>query len=590
MKKEGTVFLLVIVFSVLLTSFIIAADTDTEKVAKAYSCLEDKVKDKCSSLSVEEQAFTVLATGKCSSELESSSKDKECWPSSGCRLRDTSLALLAFNRVGKSTDSAEAYLLVQKKIPTELTWYLEIDANEKTTCKISYSEQEKTITIGEDKKINSGAGTCLSLAQDNYWLKIKDTCYETNFTVSCNKDFKTTLLYQKKTGSTIYVSSKTNFASADGKTEERVNAFCFKQGTSCDYEGSLWASLALAKTGEDISQFIPYLIAMKDENEKYLPSAFLYIITDYDEYFTEIINEQKNNYWKILNSPYTQFYDTALALLSLYRTNAEQAETAKSYLLENQDSKGCWRDNVRDTAFILYAAWPKAVSSANGGDVDYCEDSNYFCISPLECSLEDKLDNFYCSGGDVCCKTQVAKQTCGEKDGIICEENQECTGAIVPASDTSSCCKGSCITEEEPTCEKENANYNCRNSCLEDEEEKLSFTCSGGDVCCAPAPEPSPSYWWLWLLVILIILVVIAILLRNQLRIWLFRIKSGFKRGPAPTSSRPSFPPPGPPIQRARPRMILPQQQARRPIPQRAVSKTDKELEETLKKLKEMGK
>ncbi len=593
MKKEGVMFLLIVLFLILLTSFIIAEDTDTEKVAKAYTCLEDKIKDKCSSLSVEEQAFAVLATGKCSSELESLSKDKECWPSSGCKLRDTSLALLAFNRVGKSTKDIEAYLQEQKKIPADLFWHLEIDANEATTCKISYSGQERTITIGGDKKINSGAGTCLSLAQDNYWLKIKDTCYETNFTISCDKDFKTTLLYQKKTGSTIYVSSKTNFASADGKTEERVNAFCFKQGTSCDYEGSLWATLALAKTGEDVSQFIPYLIAMKDENEKYFPSAFIYIITDYEEYFSEIINEQRNDYWKILNSPYNQFYDTALALLSLYGTDSEQAEATKSYLLTNQDAKGCWHDSARDTAFILYAAWPKAVSSATGGGMDYCEDYDFFCVSPLDCDAEDKVDNdnLQCLGGDVCCKTQPSEQTCEEKDGRICEGDQKCTGATVPASDTSSCCKGSCIIEEEPTCKKENANYNCRASCLDGETKKPSLTCSGGDDCCAPAPEPSPSYWWIWLLVILIILVVIAILLRNQLKIWLFRIKSGFRRGPPPTGRRPGFPPSPPPMtQGARPRMIIPQQQSRRPMPPRAVSKTDKELEETLRKLKEMGK
>ena len=50
---------------------------------------------------------------------------------------------------------------------------------------------------------------------------------------------------------------------------------------------------------------------MEDDNEKYFPSAFLYIITDYDEYFTKIIDEQKNDYWKIKDSSYHQFYDTA---------------------------------------------------------------------------------------------------------------------------------------------------------------------------------------------------------------------------------------------------------------------------------------
>lgn len=589
MKKEGAGFLLLALFLFLLIGSAIAEDTDSDKVAKAYSCLESKVKDKCSSLSVEEQAFTVLSAGKCISELEDKSDDKKCWPDSSCKLKDTSLAVLAFDRAGKSTDDAENWLLEQKKIPADLTWYLEIDANEQTSCKITYGATEKTIKIGEDKKINTGAGTCLSLARDDYWLKIKDTCYETNFTISCDKDFKTALLYEKKTGATIYVSSKTNSASADGATEERVNAFCFKQGSSCDYEGSLWATLALAKTGHDVSKFLPYLIAMAEDNSKYFPSAFLYSITDYEDYFTGVINEQKNDYWKISGSSYSQFYDTALGLFALYGTNAEQIDTAKSYLLSNQDSEGCWSGNIRDTGFILYAAWPKAISIPSGGDIDYCEDAEYFCVSPLDCSLEDKLNSFYCSGGDVCCKKESEEQTCSEKDGITCEENQKCTGLEVPASDTKSCCKGSCITETDTKTECETEGYSCRASCLDTEEEK-SFDCKTGKVCCSESTTKK-SYWWLWLLIILIILLVIAILLRNQLKIWLFRMKSGFKKGPAPSSSRPSFPPVPPGMMpRPRPRMMI-QQPSRRPGPiSRVISKTDKELEETLKKLKEMGK
>lgn len=608
MKKDGLILLVVLAFILvflLSLSFIAAQDAKDPKVEKAYSCLEDKVKDKCDSLSVEEQAFTVLAIGKCSSELTEKGKDNECWPSSGCKLRDTALAILAFDRTGKSTDKAETYLLAQKKIPADLSWYLEIDAEGETTCKISYSGTEKEIKISEDKKINKGAGNCLKLAQDNYWLKVDEGCYEVNFTISCDKDFKTTLLYNKKNSPTVYVSSKTNTASSGGKTEEKVNSFCFSTGNTCDYEGSLWTTYALAKKGKDISQFLPYLIAMADENEKYFPSAFLYMITDYDDYFAQIVNEQKNDYWKISNSPYNQFYDTSLALLALYGTNAEQKESAKTYLLEVQDDKGCWNDNIRDTAFILYAAWPKSVSPINGGGIDECEDSKYYCVSSLECEEEDKLDNFVCYGGDICCKQEAKEKTCAEKDGIICREDQECSGSWIPASDTSvttKCCLGnSCIEPQPIKSECEEANYVCRTSCLDDEEEKV-YECGEEKTCCAPAPQPSPSYWWVWLLIILIILVVLGIIFRNQLRVWLFKIKSKFRKGPAPSPAlagpSPRFPPTPPGLQRpmARPRMILPKQfqpppgQARAMPQTKTISKTDKELEETLKKLKEMSK
>lgn len=591
MKKDGLALFTIILLVLLINlSFVLAADDP--KVEKARTCLTDKVKDKCKDLSVEERAFTLLAIGKCSSELQDKSKDDECWPSSGCDLRNTALAVWALDNAGKTTSDAEDWILEQKKAPPDLIWYLEIDAEEETTCKISYGSTEKTIKINENKKIDKSAGTCLALSQDNYWLKINEDCYETNFTISCNKDFQTTLLYSKKNSPTIYVSSETDSASADGKTEERVNAFCFKKGDVCDYEGSLWATFALAKTEHDVSAFLPYLMAMAEDNEKFFPSAFLYSITDYDSYFTEIINLQKDDYWKTSNTKYNKFYDTSLALLAL--RGVEQAESAKTYLLEIQDKTGCWNnDNIRDTAFVLFAGWPKIVS-IGGGEMDDCEDYKHYCVPPIDCSSEDKLDDFVClgSGGEVCCKTEKKEETCDEKDGKECDEDEECTGSIVPASDADSCCKGECkAKEEKPECE-EKGNV-CRNSCLDDEEDS-AYKCSGEETCCAPKTEEK-SYWWIWLLIILIILVVLAIIFRNQLRIWLFRAKSGFRRGPAPSRPMPpgGFPPapPARPMPMARPRMIIPRQyqpparQIRRPA-----SKSDKELEETLKKLKEMSK
>jgi len=611
MKKEGSklIVLFVIIFAFLiLFSFIALAEEndtqetdETDKISqmdKAYSCLEDMIEDKtCESLSVEEQAFSLLAVGKCKSEMIDNSENDECWPSSECRLRDTALALLALDKTGSSTDDVEEWLLSKKKSPQDLIWYLEIDANEETKCKITYEGETKTITVGEDRKISGSAGTCLSLAEDNYWLKIKDTCYEKNFTISCNKDFSSALVYKKKLGSTIYIPSETESAPAEGTTKHQVNAFCFSTSSSCDYEGSLWATLALAKTSNDVSAFLPYLIALSDEteNKKYFPSSFLYMITDYEEYFSDIIDKQKSSgYWEISDSN-KKFYDTSLALLALYEVDAEHKDTAKAWLLEVQGEDGCW-NNVRDTAFVLYSAWPKAVSAGEAGEVDYCTEYNYFCVAPEECSQEDTLDDYYCSGlSAVCCKTKPAEETCAEKEGIICKENEACTSAEVPASD-GKCCLGSCIVQELTECEV--AYYDCKYDCSSGEEEK-AYSCGTGKVCCGA--KTAGSSWWIWLLIILLIiliaLVVLAIIFRNQFKIWLFRIKNKFKRGPAPTTTRPGprFPPAPPSGARMMPRtrMFLPRQsQTYQPkgFVRKVISKTDKELEETLRKLREMSK
>ncbi len=611
MKKEGIVIFLG-VFLVLSACLAVAEDA---KVTKAYDCLNNLVKDKCDQLSVEEKAFTSMATGSCISGLVESSQDEECWPDSGCNVRDTALSVLALRRNSRDTDKAESWLIEQAETPKDLIWYLEIDSTEETKCSISYKDKSYEVTVKSDKKISGSAGSCLSVDAGGYWLKIDGDCYEDNFTISCDKDFVTALLYKKKTGSTIYVSSKTNFGSSQGKTEEKVNALCF--GTGCNYEGSLWAAMALAETGHDVSPYLPYLIAMAEENEKYFPSAFLYILTEYDEFFSQIIELQANRYWKITDSPYNQFYDTALAMHSLKGLDAEQLTSAKEYLLEVQGDDGCWRSSVRDTAFILYAAWPRDIGGGIG-PIDYCEDSDYFCVAQTKCESTDTV-NLPCkaSTGKVCCKVEPPEETCTEKGGEICEGDEKCSGSYIAASDSASkCCKGTCAVPKPPEkseCEK--ANNTCRSSCYEDETE-VNLDCEEGStkICCKYSP-PKPSYWWIWLLIILIILVALGIVFRNRLRAFIFEIQNKMKRGkgappPGPPGRRfpPTLPPqaPGRPMQRMivprpgqqmpprpQPSRPMPQLQPRRPVGKPAAKpagKTDKELEETLKKLRAMSK
>src|SRR3989344_3822681 len=95
MQKK--VFLFVILLFMASLSFISSADE--EKIAKAFSCLESKVIGKCSSLSPEEKAFSLLTLGECKQELIDSAKKvngkPQCWPSSSCDVALTSKALLA---------------------------------------------------------------------------------------------------------------------------------------------------------------------------------------------------------------------------------------------------------------------------------------------------------------------------------------------------------------------------------------------------------------------------------------------------------------------------------------------------------------
>jgi len=608
MKKRVLIISLILLAILFLSPLAITAQDETEDIERAYSCLEDELGTNCGDSKSTEQSVLSLLAGAYDSGIQSDCKDSinnkkqdNCWgttQTSNCDLKSTSQAILALNHIGGDIEDYINWLLEKKELATNLDWFLEIDANEATICKVNVNgEGELTFNIAEDKKI-SGTSTCLTPAEQNYFLKISDSCLEDNFTISCDKNFITTLLYKKTASSVYHVSSQTHSASADGTTQEKVNAFCFASTGSCDYEGSLWAAFALAKTGKDISDYLPYLSSMSDEseNKKYFPSAFLHILTNEDDYYIDITEKQKQGkYWQedLSNSKY---YDTALALLSLGNLIVEEVGNAKDYLLEIQEESGCWNgDNIRDTSFILYAGWPKLpFSGGGGGSTSNCGDFGYYCVPSGQCSFSDTLDNFYCSAlSEICCKTEPAEQSCDEKQGVTCDLDQECTGSEVIASDTNYCCLGSCITTSTTT-ECEDYGNLCQTTCSENQEEEF-YECDYGYVCCGEIleDEEGGSWFFVILLIILIILMILAIIFRDQLKIWLFRFKSKLKFGkpPKPTG-RPMIPPTTPPLQRLRPRQIIPRQPYRRPPARRPAPKKagDSVFDETMKKLRDMSK
>ncbi len=585
MKRGGFLLLfLILVFLLLQFSLVSAAENDTEqtKVDRAYSCLSDKVSGKCSSLSLEEKTFSVLSLNQCKSELLSdSSNSGECWSSSSCTVKDTAQAVLALSKKGTNTDKAQNWLLSQNTTPSEILWYLEIEASEATSCTISYGSSLYTININEEKKIDVDAGPCLVPAPDNYWLRVSSSCYNEEFKVSCDKSFLTTTLFQKQNSATIHVSEKTSSAAAGGTTTETVDSSCFADSGSCNYEASLWAALTLDALGKDISPYLPYLITLASENQRYLPDAFLYAITNKADYKTSLLSKQKSNSWWMESGD--KFYDTALALYPLTKETSTQKTNAKTWLLSSQDSNGCWENNLRNTAFILASIWPKTFTGSIGEpSLQDCEEENYYCASSTTaCTTSggSVLSEFDCPGSlQKCCTVQQKVETCSEQGGEICSQSERCIGgAEVSASDlrsTEICCAGN--------------GYCGSRTGTED-------TDSDGEEPEEPTTPPErKNYWWVWTLLALIILVVLGIIFRDSLRMLWFKMKSGGSRpshpGPRPP---PHFPPMiQRPIQRIERRILVPQHApAHKPaLIARAKSGAQKELDEVLRKLKEMSK
>ena len=414
-KRVIGVFLVTII---LLGVFVIAQENETEenigrsnvvddsgdKIDKAYQCLEDQIgkKDK-GSLSLSEAIFSILALGG-KDKLEDIIKDnkrsgEDCWPKNGCTIKDSAQVLLAYDRIGKDTENIESWLLSKAQNAKELTWYIEIDIQNHAAseCTIKYDNLDRKINIRDDMGLSGDAGRCLSIGYGGYWLKINDNCLDSEFEVSCDQNFVTALAYQRGTSGTIFVSSETSSSASLGTTNEKVNSKCFSSGGggtgSCDYEGTLWAAVALEKSGNDVSAYIPYLLALSDTNQQYFPSTFLYVLTGGEDQ-SEIIQKQKTGgFWEIIGGE-NRFYDTSLAMFALSGTGAGEIENAKSYLIRVQTKDGCWNNNnIRDTAFVLYSGWGRSIGGRGGGGdggLVSCEEANYYCENRFRCSEADR--------------------------------------------------------------------------------------------------------------------------------------------------------------------------------------------------------
>jgi hypothetical protein len=575
--------------------------SESQAIQKAYSCIESKISNRSlNSIALQEATFAALASNSNANVLARIDADKNtinnqtCWPKAGCTVKDTAQVLLAYRELGNPTTPLENYLLSKSASAGGLKWFLIIDIQnqQSATCTLRYSSQTRTITVGSDMKLSGDAGTCLTLASEGYWLEVAPSCLDRSFEISCSEDFITALHYEKSASDeTLYISPTTHSAIASGTTNESIQSKCFKQGTECDYEGTLWASLALQTTGRDVSSYTPYLRALALDNRKYFPEAFLLKLTDNQEDFSAIIQSQiQEKYWQAPSTSYNKIYDTALALLALQGRSAETTLTnAKTYLLTAQGSNGCWGDNLRDTAFVLYAGWPRESSGGtNGGSVSsLCEQASlpHSCVNAYSTCLSGGgtiLSEYNCPGAMYCCSQAPAQQTCTELNGLLCSTSETCLGSVLESAE-GGCCLGSCVPREEPTTDActISGGY-CTSSCDSDTEEPTTDACTDvGQVCCVPATKSSGSSTWIIILSLLIALVILGIIFRKKIQLWMYKVRAP-KGSTSPVIVRRPPLPPSPPLRR----------QEMPPLRQvsthNRVAK-DKELEETLKKLKEMS-
>lgn len=586
-------FLVLLIFSVTNVS----AELNDSLVNKAYSCLQNKTQN-CST-SLDENIFTLLSLKTCEAQvLNASSSTTQCWPKSSCNLVQTSKALLALENANSDTTKGLDWILSKQAVPTNLEWYLQIETNEASSCSVKYSGYSPTINLAEDKKVSmTGTNPCLSVSENEYWLKISSStsCQNYTYTISCENDFKTNTLFKQTSSDIIHISSNLDSSSENGETTAKINSSCFSDSTSCSYEGTLWASLFLNYLKKDVTPYLPYLITMAENNSRYLPEAFLYMFAG-ESYKSDLLIKQINNkYWEESGDRY---FDTALALLALQSTNDLAKENSIDWLMETQDSQGCWQGNVRNTGFILYSIAPRnSITPGTGTTKPDCETSGFSCLSSIGCSTAGGtvLDNYQCASSFLqCCSSPPITSTCLEKAGILCNSNQQCVGGTTASSSDSvsgaTCCLGgACIIKDvdDEDEEKENAceiaGGICRSvNCQSGESSDSTLTCDFSSQTCCVTTKSSTNYLWIWILLILIVLSGIGIIFRDKLREFWFRIFHSRPKSSPPFSGSREYNP-----MHMIPRRIIPSSRPSGPAP---VRRNSGELDDVLKKLKDLSK
>lgn len=499
---------------------------------------------------------------------------------------------------------------------------------------------------------SSNLGACFSYYGSSegygadYWLKISPACYDEEFLISCEAgNFASNLLAKKEVSgddpeNPLYVLDDTQDANApEGSLIEKIDSLCFRDSSgTCDYEGSLWAAMTLKKHGYDVEDYMPYLIILAEDNREFLPEAALYSLTGDSKYKGEVSSYQNSQgYFSTIRSTLSNHYATAFAMMP-FASGEAMKQKAREWLLLTPNNDGCW--SPQDTPFILYVffsdfnpgsfsecdddddceSWEICTGGICVSDTDdcasdedcgpgescadgfcqedsssTCEGTGNFCVPYEDCTGTIVSDfSWTCTSlTDVCCDTAAVQKTCPELGGEICAVGEECVGFSMYEQETpqGTCCvNGQCSEVESYTCVLSGGS--CRSlGCNDDEDIDYSLTCDGAADCCMSAfdgDDEGGSLWWLWILIVLILIIILGIVFRDKLKEYWVKItsrKKGGRKGPPSMRGPPRGPPSMP--SRGMPPRLPRQGPPQRPIPQ--AKRPSNDVDDVLKKLKEMG-
>ncbi|MFH1637020.1 MAG: hypothetical protein ABIB71_01180 [Candidatus Woesearchaeota archaeon] len=516
-----------IVLFVLVSSFAIAEEEKTFDTDKAYTWLVEQRSGDGSYGTASETAWAVLALaegGMYDQAGESELYFDEqfgagCYQKGNCKVKDTSLSVLALEELGKTenfTDIDAWFQSVMQSYTGSGRYLLELSPEPTGTCKLYVEdlEFEKSIEVNEGRFPGCG---------NSYFLDI-DSCVKPNLLsanpgISINVDCSSieaqpivTALY--KSANTFYIID-----TQEGNVVDiSFSNGCFGRGTgdSCNQEASLYANWAFGSLASEID-ILFYLRNSYDRNDA-LNNALLYLSSPSSSYLSELKRLQSTD-----GSWNKDVMATALGVLAMNKDPTSYAtgiEKARKWLIKQQAADGSMNGKVAETAATLYAAFAaEAELPSVSVDVDTVCDYDGFCDEEETADCSDCEEESDC--GDGFCDEYAGEDedTCLED----CSEGEDCGDGYCDSDyEDVEECPDDCYCDDNVCDDVESAaedgdDYYCEKDCVDVEECNSDGTCDDNeDSSCADCAQLSSdgqdtgddgSSWGKFLLIIIILII-----------------------------------------------------------------------------------
>jgi hypothetical protein len=458
-------------------------------------------------------------------------------------IKSSALGTLAFYEYDKDVEDEIGWLIAQQEMAREDgLWYIQLATSYEGACRLNYNGVDHIFQVnGSNNEIVSDFCGTSSWIDFESCIKGDNAGLNETIDVNCVIGVKPSVIYNLD--NSYYIVDQTD--------PLNIENGCFKDSGSCNCLVSGYAGWVLEEVGSD-SLIRPYMKSSCSEDP--VGNAFLYILTGEDlhkDWLSE--NQETDGSW---DGDLISTYLSLLALKKHARLSNDVTSGAENFVkFWQNDDDGSWNGDVEHTAFILYILYGRdhIPGGHNGGGDGFCGDGSVEGIEECEYSYHCNVTEGYTC---LNCECVLANATlpdgfCGDN---ICD----------PATETCTNCEldcGSCGGTEPIVC-------------AEDEEfDPVTGLC-----------KEKGSGWLKWLFIILAVILGVAIIYFVYIK---FVKKKGGKGQPS-LFGGPSKKPPFKMTKQKVPFSGGKPQQSSRPYAGRRDSKMEKELDDSLKKAREL--